>query len=298
VARHERAVDRETQLRAAAAALVAATTVEEIERAAAAAAVAFASSFLFFVQLRVADEFKDFEEDARHRPERPVPRGLVSLRELGGLAALAALAQLGLALWLNPALAAPLIIAWAYLGLMTAEFFVPAWLAARPGLYLVSHLVILPLVGLFASACIWLPAGPAPAGLGWFLAVCFGTGAVLEIGRKLRAPCNERPEFRTYSAAWGGTRAVGVWLAALVLTSACAVMAARGIGFLMPAATVLVLLLAAAAVITGRFLVAPDAGAARRFETFSGVWTLLVYLSVGVGPMCWYWWSSGLGSGR
>jgi len=41
---------------------------------------AFSSSFLFFLQLRIADEFKDFEEDSRYRPYRPVPRGLVTLR--------------------------------------------------------------------------------------------------------------------------------------------------------------------------------------------------------------------------
>jgi 4-hydroxybenzoate polyprenyltransferase len=29
-------------------------------------AIAFASSFLFFLQLRIADEFKDFEEDSRY----------------------------------------------------------------------------------------------------------------------------------------------------------------------------------------------------------------------------------------
>src|SRR5271154_472032 len=56
--------------------------------------VAFASSFLFFLQLRIADEFKDFEEDSRFRPYRPVPRGLVSLRELGVLGVIAAAIQL------------------------------------------------------------------------------------------------------------------------------------------------------------------------------------------------------------
>ncbi len=44
--------------------------------------VAFVTSLLFFLQLRIADEFKDFAEDARFRPYRPVPRGLVTLREL------------------------------------------------------------------------------------------------------------------------------------------------------------------------------------------------------------------------
>src|SRR5438128_2648399 len=62
-----------------------------------AAAVAFVSCFLFFLQLRIADEFKDFEEDARYRPYRPVPRGLVRLRELAAVAIVAAATQLALA---------------------------------------------------------------------------------------------------------------------------------------------------------------------------------------------------------
>ena len=48
--------------------------------------VAFVTALLFFLQLRIADEFKDFEDDARYRPYRPVPRGLVTLRELGVVA--------------------------------------------------------------------------------------------------------------------------------------------------------------------------------------------------------------------
>jgi 4-hydroxybenzoate polyprenyltransferase len=55
--------------------------------------VAFCSSFLFFLQLRIADEFKDFEEDSRFRPYRAVPRGLVSLGELRVLAISTALLQ-------------------------------------------------------------------------------------------------------------------------------------------------------------------------------------------------------------
>ena len=41
--------------------------------------VAFISCFLFFLQLRIADEFKDAEEDAKYRPYRAVPRGLITL---------------------------------------------------------------------------------------------------------------------------------------------------------------------------------------------------------------------------
>src|SRR5262249_2790594 len=91
---------------------------------AASAVVAFGTAFLFFLQLRIADGSKAFEEDSRYRPYRPVPRGLVSLRELGVLGALAALVQLGLALWLEPSLALLLALTWTYLALMSKEFFV------------------------------------------------------------------------------------------------------------------------------------------------------------------------------
>jgi len=55
---------------------------------------AFGVCLLMFLQLRIADEFKDAAEDARWRPCRPVPRGLVSLKELRGVFILAALIQL------------------------------------------------------------------------------------------------------------------------------------------------------------------------------------------------------------
>jgi len=50
----------------------------------------FVSSFLMFLMLRLADEFKDAGDDVAWRPYRPVPRGLVSLRELRGSRSVAA----------------------------------------------------------------------------------------------------------------------------------------------------------------------------------------------------------------
>ena len=52
--------------------------------------------FGFFFQLRVADEHKDNEDDTKYRPERPVPRGLVTLKELRVVAFVVAAAQIGL----------------------------------------------------------------------------------------------------------------------------------------------------------------------------------------------------------
>src|SRR5215475_6039252 len=99
--------------------------------------VAFGSSFLFFLQLRLADEFKDFEEDSRYRPYRAVPRGLVTLRELAWVWAGCIGTQLVLALWLAPRLIILLLLTWTYLGLMSKEFFARRWLKARPAVYMV-----------------------------------------------------------------------------------------------------------------------------------------------------------------
>ena len=98
-------------------------------------AVAFGTCLFFFLQLRLADEFKDFEEDSRYRPYRPVPRGLIKLRELGWLWVATGILQLLLALWLAPWLLLVLLAGWTYLALMSVEFFARDWLKARAYLY-------------------------------------------------------------------------------------------------------------------------------------------------------------------
>lgn len=248
--------------------------------------VAFTTAFLFFLQLRIADEFKDHEEDLRYRPYRPVPRGLVSLRELGWVGVGAAIVQLALALAIRPALALILVLVWSYLALMSVEFFAPVWLKARPVTYMWSHMLIMPMIDFYATACDWLVRGAElPAGLFWFLLVSFFNGIVIEIGRKTRAPDDEETGVETYSALWGRGGAVRAWLGAMLACAACALMAARAIDFLFPAAAVLVALLLAAAWLGLRFVRAAVPGAGRRLELLSGVWTLSMYLIVGVVPL-------------
>jgi hypothetical protein len=250
--------------------------------------VAYLTALLFFLQLRIADEFKDFEEDLRYRPYRPVQRGLVSLKELGVLGAAAAVVQLALGLWLQPSLVLLLAGVWVYLVLMSKEFFVRKWLAARPITYALSHMVIVPLIDLYATACDWWPTlGRPPQGLFWFVIVSYFNGLVIEIGRKIRSPADEEVGVNTYSALWGPRVAVIVWLGVMAATAACAVAAAHAIGFVAPVAVWLVLLLTIASVMAWRFLHALTPGRGKRIETLSGLWTLGMYLSIGAAPMLW-----------
>jgi hypothetical protein len=250
--------------------------------------VAFVTCLFSFLHLRVADEFKDAGEDARWRPYRPVPRGLVKLRELGWIWAATAAVQLASAVWFSPGwhLAGLLLVTWAYLSLMTREFFCREWLKARPLLYLWSHMFIMPLVDLYATACDWVPAGEGlPTGLGWFLVVSYCNGLSLELGRKIRAPRDEEAGVETYSVLWGRPRAVAAWWGTLLVTALAACAAAARIGFAIQAAIVLGSALVVAAVAARAFLQAPETRAAKRIETFSGLWTMILYLTLGALPL-------------
>lgn len=258
-----------------------------------AVAVAFVSALLAFFQLRVADEFKDADEDRQFRPYRPVPRGLVSLPELERLGVASMAVQLALAWWLDPRLVVVLAAVWGYMALLSQEFFVAKWLKARPFTYLWTHMLVVPLIDLYATACDWVPAGAAPPpGLGWFLGASFFNGVVVEVGRKLRAPADEEPGVETYSAAWGRPRAVSTWLVALGLAGASAAAAARtaGVGGIMAGVAVVAVMLAA--LLGARFLQRPVPGSGKPFELFAGVWTLCMYLSVGILPLVLKWWTA------
>lgn len=246
--------------------------------------VAFGVCLLMFLQLRIADEFKDAEEDRRWRPYRPVPRGLVKLSELRVLFVIAAVVQLALAGWLDPRLIPVLGIAWAYLALMSVEFFCRDWLKRRPVVYLLSHMGIMPLVDFFGTACEWMPrAGQAPRGLGWFLAASFLNGIVIEIGRKLRQPADEEEGVETYSRLWGRRGAAAVWVAALAATLGCGCLAGSAIGFALPLAVALGALLVVAMVVAAGY--SRGAVAGKRIEAVSGIWTLVLYLMLGLVPM-------------
>lgn len=253
--------------------------------------VAFVSALLFFFQLRVSDEFKDAAEDRQFRPYRPVPRGLVTLPELARLGVAAMAAQVALAWWLDPRLLVVLALVWAYMALLSREFFVAEWLKARPFTYLWTHMLVVPLVDLYATACDWVPAGATPPrGLGWFLAASFFNGVVVEIGRKLRAPGDEEHGVETYSAAWGRPRAIGAWIAALALAAGSAAMAGRGVGVGGTVAVLGAVAVAVAGTAGRRFLARPVAGSGKTFELMAGVWTLVMYLSVGILPLALAWW--------
>ncbi len=247
--------------------------------------VAFGVSFCFFLQLRLADEFKDYADDCRYRPYRPVPRGLIQRRELAGLGLLTLGLQLGLTWGLSGRLAIALLLVWLYLAAMSLEFGCRDWLKAHPVLYMLSHLGIVPAIALYGTACDWLVAGEGvPPGVLWFVLASAANGAVIEFGRKIRAPADEEPGVETYSALWGRGRALALWWGALLLGAIAALAAAaprQAFGLVALVAGCGVALAGWGAWRGWRY---PQKVAAT-VETLSAVWTLAIYLSLGLLPM-------------
>lgn len=248
--------------------------------------VAFSVTLLLFFQLRVADEHKDFAYDALHHPERPVPRGLVTLKELRSLAIAAALFQLTACLLLHATLIFPLAMAWIYMALMTREFFIGDWLRDHPVVYMLTHMCILFFTDLFITSCHFMVSNiEPPIALLYFLGTSFCLGMVIELGRKIRSPQDETTGTDTYSRLWGRETAVRVWLSAIALSGFFAIATAIQIQSGILALAVLSILLLTCWSNGKKFLATSTPVTAKRLDSLSGIWTLATYLTIGLIPL-------------
>jgi len=252
-------------------------------------AVAFLVTILLFFQLRVADEHKDFEFDAEHHPDRPVPRGLVTLTELKILAIAAGAIQLDAVFALDWKLIFPLLAAWSYMWLMTREFFVGDWLRGHPIVYMLTHMCILFFTDLFITSCHFLVSDiEPPVTLLYFLATSFFLGTVIELGRKIKSPQDETTGLDTYTRLWGRETAVKAWLLAIGLSASFAIATASQIQSGLLALAVLSIMIAICYRGGRKFLSLATPKTASRIDALSGLWTLTTYLIIGVVPFTVY----------
>ncbi|MCP4317891.1 MAG: UbiA family prenyltransferase [Hyphomicrobiales bacterium] len=249
-------------------------------------AAAFLVSLVIFIQLRACDEYKDGSGDLKYRPERPIPRGLVSLRLILGIGAgLVPVAALVAWAYYPPVLIL-LLVVWIWMALMTVEFFVPDWLKAHPVLYLVSHMAIMPLLDLFVTGVEWLPASGRPSeALVLFLLLSFVNGCVLEIGRKIWAPANERECVETYSGLWGVNRATSVWIAMTALSFLLLLAVGLSTGHVVATGLPGLLMLVFAWRTVFAMRKSPSGKLQERLDMVSGFWVFVCYFAAGFAPL-------------
>ena len=245
----------------------------------------FILAMCLFFQMRVCDEVKDLADDLKYRPTRAIPRGLVALRTIVTLGAVTVPICIATVwVWHPPALWL-LGVVWLWLVIMTFEFGAPAFLKARPILYLLSHMMIMPLIDVLLTGLEWMPGGGASPYLWAFLALSFVNGCVLEIGRKLWAPESEIAGVDSYSATWGIRVAAAAWTGCLILSFAllCA------IGFVTGALVAVVAFggvgLAAGLWFVRGYATDPTPQSQAKMDTISGLWVFLCYAVAGFVPL-------------
>lgn len=244
------------------------------------------TTFTLFLLVRIFDEFKDAKEDAIYRKELPVPRGLMSLQELKWLGILLFLAQITINFIFFPKMLLIYGIVIVYLCLMGKEFFVADWLKKRPFWYVTSHMLIIPLIDIYASGLDWLLEGvDAPKGLLFFFAVSFMNGIVLEIGRKIRNPPDEKVGVETYSYMFGAKKATLLWILILFVTWLLSMAASYYTGYGILAYVILTFIFILSCIPGMLFLKDMNRKRAKAIELTSAGWTIAMYLSLGAVPM-------------
>lgn len=129
--------------------------------------LAFIGFFLFFLVLRMMDEYKDYDKDVLAHPGRPLPRGLIALPEF----------KLGITVGMISLIAFDFFLLFmgytcsfflyslviVHLWMMYKEFYVAEWINARPLLYAVTHQLILVTLCLFCISIYRSHYGPGEA---------------------------------------------------------------------------------------------------------------------------------------
>lgn len=182
--------------------------------------VLFAGIFFFFLlRQRVVDEFKDSSHDLNNFPDRPVPRGLISKRQLVLLGLVALLLEWFCVYLLGSNSLVAYLPVFLYSLLMAKEFFVPDWLNRHFNLYLLSHEVIFILFGLFFMLVTNenLKTNSLLLALGTLTAA----PASVEIIRKFSPRYDKKGKAvqDTYSTVWGRNAALTILILLSVFTA-------------------------------------------------------------------------------
>ncbi len=165
----------------------------------------FIVAFLQFLMIRIIDEFKDYEEDCKFRPYRPVPRGLITLRELKILFIICAILQLAITICINPKGIFLLIFVWIFFAIMSKCFFMKKFLDKHLLIEVFLDELLMPILILYLSSYIYY----IDYSKIWkLLVMSYIISWIVELARKIRCKEDEEEGVRTYTAVLGIRKAM------------------------------------------------------------------------------------------
>lgn len=167
-------------------------------------------TFLQFLMVRIIDEFKDYEEDCKYRPYRPVPRGLIALKELKVLFIICAVLQFGITYLVEPIAIVYLIFVWIFFAIMSKSFFMKKFLSKHILIEVILDELMLPILVIFLSKFITYTDITSSFNQHLkaidilpFLILTYVISCIVEIARKVRCKEDEEEGVKTYTAVLG-----------------------------------------------------------------------------------------------
>lgn len=173
----------------------------------------FIVAFLQFLMIRIVDEFKDYEEDCKYRPYRPVPRGLITLKELKILFIICAIIQFGITYIFEPRAIFPLLIVWIFFAIMSKGFFIKKFLDKHILVEVALDELLMPILAWYLSyfASYTIPINSIDfINVVIFLGMTYIVSWIVEIARKIRCKEDEEEGVKTYTAVFGICGAISI----------------------------------------------------------------------------------------
>lgn len=169
----------------------------------------FIVTFLQFLMVRIIDEFKDYEEDCKYRAYRPVPRGLVSLKELKALFAICVSLQFIITVCVSSSIIWYLIAVWVFFAVMSKSFFIKKFLEKHILIEVSLDELLMPILVLYLSKFVQYSNVASLnlviniSSLGMFLVMSYIISWIVEVARKVRCKQDEEKGVKTYTAVLG-----------------------------------------------------------------------------------------------
>lgn len=168
--------------------------------------------FFFLLRQRAIDEFRDANHDMKYFPDRPVPRGLVSRKQVLYLGLFALVIELTSAYMVGQKVLGLYLIVFLYSLLMAKEFFIPRWLDKHFTIYFLIHEVIFLLFGIFFISAVSSQRATFSFQTIVILAILTFAPMSIEVMRKFKPRYDKsgRAVEDTYSTVWGRSNALFV----------------------------------------------------------------------------------------
>ncbi len=192
--------------------------------------LASAGLFLYLLELRLLDEFKDDAHDRTFYPDRPVQRGLVRLQELTPVLIACIFVQTVVVFAFGANMLMFLFVQ-LYTFFMSREFFAKPWMSRHFTINIILHELITPVlfIFLFSYSTSEISAETIIAaflcGIGFFL---------LEMGRKLKPREKTGRANDTYVQRYGNRRVAEIIAVLLLLSVVLSVPVYKNTAFMIP----------------------------------------------------------------